>query len=789
MLIQWFFLGSSGASLPEAIMLEGYQVGDSPILGYTLERFLGRGGFGEVWRAIAPGETRVAMKIIPLQQQQGLREWNAIQLVKTLRHPNLVPLLAFWLRDLSGKVIDQTTDPTQEAVELILAMGLGDRSLEDQLKTCQQQGLFGIPPADLVQYLEDAARAIDFLNAEQHNPGESVAAVQHCDIKPQNLLLVGGAVQVCDFGLAQALVEKPAEKAAGSPAYAAPECIREGRPSQWTDQYSLAITYVELRTGQLPFAKRSRQAAMEAHLHGKLNFSKLSQAEQEVICKATSMDPQKRYPNAVSFIRQLRDIFDPEAMLSQRVSQPMSESDARQTSLAQLKPGTALIPGYRLIRELFRDGSDEVWEGSAPGGKRVALLVRNLLGTPVRLDPRALALVQRMEHPYLTESHACWRLDAFDQVIPDQFAEQSTHQKPARLVIVGKLANQTLLGRLEECQKEGEMGIPLKELLGYMEQMAEAINFLNTPQHYLAGKPYSVIHCAIHPGNMLLYSQQVRLGNFSVAQTLRGEADVALPTIACLSEATQENLWIAPELRHGRVSLWSDQYALAMSYIYLRTGKIPVSETETNVASKDSLRDKLAKRFSLPKIEGLSKAEEKIIRQATTDNPWDRYPDAISFVKELARVTESIKVASPSAFSKLGAGKKRVRKWGEKKKIGRDEQPTPMVATAIPKPEEIAVTEDSPSLAMQETSVPSPQDDTKAVRKLKQKEQDFVPSTILAEAAPELMQSETVTIERSEEVSTLWQGMGYRDRWMQAILAVTLLVIIALSAAAGWYLL
>ena len=39
---------------------------------------------------------------------------------------------------------------------------------------------------------------------------------------------------------------------AGSPAYMAPECIVRQQPSRASDQYSLAITYYELRSGELP---------------------------------------------------------------------------------------------------------------------------------------------------------------------------------------------------------------------------------------------------------------------------------------------------------------------------------------------------------------------------------------------------------------------------------------------------------------------------------------------------------------------------------------------------------
>ena len=79
------------------------------------------------------------------------------------------------------------------AAELIIAMGLGDQSLYDRLLECRQQGLSGIPVEELFGYLEDAAEALDFLNSPVHELGSGPAAIQHCDVKPHNLMIVGGS--------------------------------------------------------------------------------------------------------------------------------------------------------------------------------------------------------------------------------------------------------------------------------------------------------------------------------------------------------------------------------------------------------------------------------------------------------------------------------------------------------------------------------------------------------------------------------------------------------------------
>ncbi|HEX4591633.1 MAG TPA: protein kinase, partial [Gemmataceae bacterium] len=228
-----------------------YAVGDEPVPGYPIIRPLGAGGYGTVWVAMSPGDVEIALKIINLQGQ-GLKEFRAIGLVKKLRHPNLIPIYAFWLKDEYGNLLDagaqDSVNLRGKSFELIIAMGLGDKSLAQRLDECKKafaerhsltniddavvaklqelggSDLGGIPVEELLEYMFGSARAIDYLNQPTHNLGAGApSAIQHCDIKPGNLLIVSNDVQVCDYGLARVTDDARKTQAAGTPAYMAPE--------------------------------------------------------------------------------------------------------------------------------------------------------------------------------------------------------------------------------------------------------------------------------------------------------------------------------------------------------------------------------------------------------------------------------------------------------------------------------------------------------------------------------------------------------------------------------------
>src|SRR6185312_5944512 len=131
-------------------------VGIEPIPGYRFIKKLGQGGFGEVWEAEAPGGVRVAIKVIRIDSVHSKPEVRSLELIRNIRHPHLLDV------QFSVEVDDC----------LLIAMPLCDSSLWDRYKECRERGQVGIPIGELIGYMQELAKAVDFLNEARHSTGD-----------------------------------------------------------------------------------------------------------------------------------------------------------------------------------------------------------------------------------------------------------------------------------------------------------------------------------------------------------------------------------------------------------------------------------------------------------------------------------------------------------------------------------------------------------------------------------------------------------------------------------------
>ena len=274
---------------------------EEPIPGYRVRERIGAGGYGEVWKAEAPGGIAKAIKVVYgyRDDERASRELNALNRIKEVRHPFLLSLER--IEHVDG--------------HLVIVAELATASLKDVFQQCRQSGLIGIPRGELLSHLHDAADALDYI-CEEHS-------LQHLDVKPENLLLVGGRIKVADFGLVKDLQDVNSSIVGGlTPVYAAPELF-DGRPGRHSDQYSLAIVYQEMLTGVLPYEGRTTAQLAAQHLHSRPRLDRLPASDQATVAKALSKDPEQRYSSCRDMIDSLLEATPNHRPQSPRVAARM----------------------------------------------------------------------------------------------------------------------------------------------------------------------------------------------------------------------------------------------------------------------------------------------------------------------------------------------------------------------------------------------------------------------------------------------------------------------------------
>ncbi|MDW7995807.1 MAG: protein kinase, partial [Gemmatales bacterium] len=248
--------------------------------GWQFEERLGRGGFGEVYRARVGNFLRaVRISFDPVtdpsagKEQQILQELANLQLIT---HPRLVSLIDYKVR----------------LGHLVTVWELADEPVRDLarlLEVYRQRDQAGIPRNVLIRHLWHVAEAIDFLNSR---------GLYHRDIKPENCLLFQGEVKLTDFGLtrfASVSQTRLSTGPSGTIGYAPPETW-EGKHHPTCDLYALAVMYAYLATGRHPFgvgaSKVTPIGVIERQRRGEWDLQGLSENEAEWVKSALHPDPQ-----------------------------------------------------------------------------------------------------------------------------------------------------------------------------------------------------------------------------------------------------------------------------------------------------------------------------------------------------------------------------------------------------------------------------------------------------------------------------------------------------------------
>ncbi|KAM0700033.1 hypothetical protein Q7P36_000244 [Cladosporium allicinum] len=231
--------------------------GETKEMQYTQCKIVGNGSFGVVFQTkLSPSGEDAAIKRVLQDKRFKNRE---LQIMRIVRHPNIVELKAFYysngdrVRDTDALMGVQTALMAAQKDEVYLNLVLefvpetvyrASRHF-NKLKTT-------MPILEVKLYIYQLFRSLAYIHSQ---------GICHRDIKPQNLLLDpnSGILKLCDFGSAKILVEnEPNVSYICSRYYRAPELIF-GATNYTTkiDVWSTGCVMAELMLGQPLFPGES----------------------------------------------------------------------------------------------------------------------------------------------------------------------------------------------------------------------------------------------------------------------------------------------------------------------------------------------------------------------------------------------------------------------------------------------------------------------------------------------------------------------------------------------------
>ena len=264
--------------------------------GYQIIGELGRGAMGVVYQGFDKGIGRpVAIKVIRIDpgttpeagaqlRQRLIREASVAGKVA---HPGIVTV--YQLGEDGGNVFVAMEYVEGSSLEHLLTNNpLLDRGWA-------------------LEILRQIADSLDF--AHKSN-------VVHRDIKPANILVRGdGRVKVADFGIAKIAAGATSGltgtgMSIGSPAYMSPEQIQATQIDGRSDQFALGTIAFQMLTGRLPFKGDTAHTLMYQIVTAdpftpQPEDEPLAAGVRAALARALAKNPQDRYPDCATFIREL----------------------------------------------------------------------------------------------------------------------------------------------------------------------------------------------------------------------------------------------------------------------------------------------------------------------------------------------------------------------------------------------------------------------------------------------------------------------------------------------------
>ena len=260
---------------------------------YLIQRKIGSGGMGEVYRAVHTKlDAPVAVKIVKPSMLGNAAMVHRFQrearAASRLRHPNVVAVTDF----------GQTEDGTLFMVmEYVAGRSLAQVIAEEA-------------PLGERRVVHIGAQILAALVEAHANQ------ILHRDLKPENVMVEArrgapDSVKVLDFGIAKVLAAQASASTltqagfvCGTPGYMSPEQLRGGEVDARTDLFSLGVVLYEMLTHKLPFDAQTPMEMLHKHLSepvlppGVRRGRPVSSALEQVVLEALSAAREDRPPSA-----------------------------------------------------------------------------------------------------------------------------------------------------------------------------------------------------------------------------------------------------------------------------------------------------------------------------------------------------------------------------------------------------------------------------------------------------------------------------------------------------------
>jgi serine/threonine protein kinase len=262
------------------------------ILNYRIDKIIGEGGMGTVYKA---SHTKIPNRVAAIKvlksnflQDENLKKRfrREMEIMANMTHDNIIKLEQFDEDDLGMYLIMEFFDGME---------------IDDYLKN-----KIGIFPEDKAKpIMIQILKALDFA----HKQG-----IVHRDIKPANILInhAGDKVKILDFGIAKVKDDMSMQTKSGAQVgtvfYMSPEQVHGKELDARSDIYALGVTFYQMLTGINPY----HDLNTEYEVYNKITkedlpdpreiYPGVSENMVNILRKALAKDPNNRFESCESFI-------------------------------------------------------------------------------------------------------------------------------------------------------------------------------------------------------------------------------------------------------------------------------------------------------------------------------------------------------------------------------------------------------------------------------------------------------------------------------------------------------